>query len=670
MRYKIILRLLFSLLLLFIYGVAANAQIVPVNHPRNPQKRYEIDAKRTGTDINSNDALPRSREFLRIDSSYYIGWMYEGIYKVNHAADFLGYKNAITPLKRAIYQLERDYARLLRIRTSDLMTYFPAYRFHMDYSVIANNLMDCYNNTDQPEEAMKVIRRTLKWNFENEGYMQSYNYLAWTVHRNRFYTSSKFSFLKNTIDENEKLANAYLDSGFRKIHRDNELVKGFFPGYEAAARLGVYHYKSLLYSYSLKIDSANKYYNLLKETAAFPHNNYATFQAIQGKFRAAEKEYEYASMQDAGDKRLQEWAYYGSIIDIYKSHPERAVTNMKDMIRAVGSTPGFGWYNIALARACAYNGNEKESERYINKAEAFKEVHIGTTLGQSHYDFSINMVKLINNIERIQQIKFENKGWWYSPTGLADVAKENSQKYLLQYLIVNQFANNPERDLVIYRLFSTESTVSWDEIWFLMRDFSTKFFISKFEQELKDDQRPLVKKYFKLFMAKLYMQKDNYTEAQKLLYDILNNEKTDIEYEKLFVARVYEALALCAKEKNDDREYNESVNAFYINFPQLLPYSDVTPNLRLSIIGTPDAKVIERLKDCNINWITKGGTNAPEVTLNFTNNGKKKSVTYYVMGNGGRELVKRGTYTYTDAEEAGITVAYRFFKIDKTGTKQ
>lgn len=658
-------RPLFLTFLFLIYCLAINAQIVPVNHPRNPQKRYEIDAKRLGTDINSNDALPRSREFLRVDSSYYIGWMYEGIYKVNHAADFLGYKNAITPLKRAIYQIERDYARLLRVRTSDLRTYFPAYRFQMDYSVLANNLMECYNNTDQPEEAMKVIRRTLKWNFENEGYMQSYNYLAWTVHRNRFYTSAKYSFLKNSIPENEKLANAYLDSSFRKIHLDNELVKAFFPGYEAAARLGVYHYKAILYSYALNIDSSNKYYNLMKESPAFSHNNYATFQAIQGKFRTAEKEYEYASMQDAGDKRLQEWAYYGSIIDIYKAHPERAIANMKDMIKAVGSTPGFGWYNIALARACAYNGDVKESERYINKAEAFKEVHIGTTLGQSHYDFSINMVKLMNNIERIQQIKFEHANWWYSPTSLTQVAKENGQKYLLQYLIVNQFANNPERDLVIYRLMSTESTVSWDEIWFLMRDFSTKFFISKFEQELKDDQRPLVKKYFKLFMAKLQMQKGNYTEAQKLLYDILNKEKTDLEYEKLFVARVYEALALCAKEKNNDKEYNESLNSFYINFPQLLPYSDMKPNLRLTILGTPDADVVKRLKECNVNWITQGGTNAPEVTLSFAVNGKKKTVTYYVMGNGGRELVKRATYTYTDTDEAGVTLAYRLFKIDR-----
>lgn len=655
--------LLFSIFLIFICCSTTKAQIVPINHPRNQQKRYEIDAKRTGTDINSNDALPRSREFLRIDSTYYVGWMYEGMYKVNHAADFLGYKNAIIPLQKALYQIERDYARLLRTRTSDLMTYYPAYRFQMDYSVLAYNLMDCYNNVDQPEDAVKVIRKTLKWNFENEGYMQAYNYLAWAVHRNRFYTSSKYTFLKNNINDNEKLANAYLDSAYRKIRLDFELTKAFFPGYEAAAKLGVCHYKAILYSYALNIDSSNRYYNLLKPTPAFSHNNYATYQAIQGKFQTAEKEYELASLQDGGDKRLQEWAYYTSIIDLYKANPERAITSMKDMIKAVGSTPGFGWYNIALARACAYSGDEKESERYINKAEAFKEVHIGTTLGQSHYDFSINMVKLMNNIERIQQLKFENKGWWYSPASLTSIAKENSAKYLLQYLMVNQFANNPERDLVIYRLFSTESTVTWDEIWYLMRDFSTKFFVSKFQQELKDDQRPLVKKYFKLFIARLQMQKGNYTEAQKILYDILNKEKTDLVYEKLFVARTYEALALCAKEKNNTKEYNESLNAFYVNFPQLLPYSDLKPNMRLSVLGAPDNKVITRLKNCNINWVTEGA--APEVTLSFGVSGGKKSVTYYVMDNQGKEIVKRTNYVYTNPEEAGLALAYKIFKIER-----
>jgi hypothetical protein len=665
MLQKIIRYFVFFILITSLFTELAQAQIVPVNHPRNQQKRYEIDAKRIGTDFNSNDAMPRSREFIRIDSTYYVGWMYEGMYKVNHAADYLGYKNAVIPLKKALYQLERDYARMLRTRTADLMTYYPAYRFHVDYSVIAYNLMDCYNNIEQPQDAYNVIRRDLKWNFQNEGFMQSYNYLAWTVHRNRFYTSSKYPFLKNSIKENEKLANAYLDSAFRKIRIDKALNEAFFPGYENAARQSVYHYKAILYSYALNIDSATKYYNLMRETPIFSHNNYATFLSICGNFRQAEKEYELASMQDAGDKRLQEWAYYSSMLDIYKANPKRGIQNMKDMIKAVGSTPGFGWYNIALARCCAYNGDVKESERYIKKAEAFKEVHIGTTLGQSHYDFSINLVKLMNNIERIQQVKFENSGWWYTPSALTKVAQESSAKYLLQYLIVNQFAMNPERDLVIYRLFSTESTVSWDEIWYLMRDFSTNFFTGKFQAELKDDQRKLVKKYFKLYIARLQMKKGNYTEAQKILYDILNNERTDIEYEKLFVARTYEALAECAKEKKNTNEYNESLYSFYVNFPQLLPYSDLKPNLRLNIIGTSDQKVVDRLKGCNINWIKDGSTPAAEATIKFSTSGKKKIVSYYVMDKGGREIVKRENYTYTKPEDAGVVLAYRLFNIDR-----
>lgn len=661
---KLIRYFIFCLYFILIGAEPSGAQIIPVNHPRNQQKRYEIDAKRMGTDLNSNDALPRSREFIRTDSSYYVGWMYEGMYKVNHAADYLGYKNAIIPLKRALYQLERDYARMLRIRTSDLMAYYPAYRFHVDYTTIAYHLMDCYNNVEQPQDAYNVIRKALKWNFQNEGYMQSYNYLAWTVHRNRFYTNAKYSFLKNSIKENEKLANAYLDSAFRKIRIDKQLNAAFFPDYENIARQGVYHYKAILYSYALNIDSSAHYYNLMKETPIFSHNNYATFLSICGNFRQAEKEYQAASTQDAGDKRLQEWAYYTSILNIYKGNPKKGIQDMKDMIKAVGSTPGFGWYNIALARCCAYLGDVKESERYIKKAEAFKEVHIGTTLGQSHYDFSVNLVKLMNNIERLQQIKFEDKGWWYTPSALTRITQESGSKYLLQYLIVNQFAMNPERDLVIYRLFSTESTVTWDEIWYLMRDFSTNFFVQRFQSELKDDQRKLIKKYFKLYIARLQMKKGNYKEAQQVLYDILNNERTDIEYEKLFVARTYEALAECAKARKNTAEYNESMYSFYTHFPQLLPYSELKPNLRLNIIGTPDQKVVDRLKGCNINWIADGGTLAPEVTLKFSQAGNKKTVTYYVLDRYGKEIVARESYTYSKPEEAGISLAYRLFNIN------
>src|SRR5262245_12599640 len=96
--------------------------------------RYEIDAKRTGTDMNSEDALPRSREFKRIDSTYYVGWMYEGVYKYNHAADYLGYRNASIPLERTLQLMERDYRKELGTRTSDLTLLLPAYRFQVEYT--------------------------------------------------------------------------------------------------------------------------------------------------------------------------------------------------------------------------------------------------------------------------------------------------------------------------------------------------------------------------------------------------------------------------------------------------------------------------------------------------------------------------------------------------------
>lgn len=631
---------------------------------QNAQKRASIDAKRTGTDPTSKEALPASREFIRTDSTYYVGWMFEGLYKADYAADYLGYKNAAIPLKKALDLLERDYAKQLRVRTSDLMQYFPVFQLHGDYSQIAYQLMDCYSNIDRPDLVYALLRRAQRWNFQREYGLQVYNYLAWTTHRNRFYTSSKYSFLKNSIKENEQLAHRYLDSAMAKIKRDQSLNTFFEPNYVNQDRQSVYHYRAMLYSYALQIDSAGKYYELMRRFNFFSHNNYATFLSICGDFREAEQEYKLAAMQDGGQKTLREWAYYSSILDIYKAQPESAMQSMRDMIRAVGSTPGFGWYNIALARACSYNGDIEESERYLTKAEGFKELHIGTTLGQSHYDFSVNLVKMMNSINRMQQQKFEHKNWWYNPSVLSSLAKQGGEKYLMQYLIVNQFAMNPERDMVVYKLFSTESTVSWDEVWFLIRDFTTKFFIERFEQEVKSgDQRKLIAKYYNLFIAKLKMQKGDYKEAETLLKSIASNENIDEEYERLFIARLYEALATCAKEEGNEQEFDEYLFQFYKAFPQLLPYSDLKPAMKLTIRGGADNTLVSRLKDCNIDWVTGNAKPAPEAVLSFSNDGNKKTVTYYVVDNSGREIVKRESYTYTKSEEAGLNLAYRLFNI-------
>ena len=625
-------------------------------------QRMEIDAKRAVTDINGDDALPRSREFLRVDSSYYVGWMYEGVSKYIHAADYLGFKNASVPLEHALYSMERDYKKFLSNRTPDVIQYIGEYRFHLDYTQIAYYLMNCYSNMEQPDKVIALLRRVLHWNFQRDFYMDAYDFLAWTVHRNRFYTSDKYPFLKNSINENEKLANSYLDSQLRRLARNEALnARVFKPGYDDMDKMSVYHYKNILYSYAFKIDSAQHYFDLMRNSPVFSHNNYATFRAICGDFRTAESEYKKASQQDPGDKRLQEWAYYTSILDIYKGNPAAGADMMRDMIKAAGSTPGFGWYNIGLARSMYYNGNINDAITYINKAAEFKEVHIGTTLGQSHYDFSIQLQKLMDKEAQWEMQKFENSNWWYNPYVLARMGRILGDKYMQQFLIINQFSQNPERDRVIYKLFSTESTVSWDEVWYLIRDFSTRFFLDKFKYEAETDTRKYIRKYFQFFVARLEMKQGNYTLARTMLDGILQGPTIDAEYEKLFIARIMQAQAECAKERKDDVAYNDWMYKMYQLYPQLIPFTGLQMNMALHINGLADQQVLDRLKSCNINW--SAGSNAPRAFITFRHVNKHNDVEYYVQDAAGRIIVPRQSFAYVAPQDAGITLAYRLFNV-------
>src|SRR3954470_2962746 len=80
----------------------------------NPTARYEVDAKRVGVNPGDKDALPRSREFIRLDSTYYVGYMYEGMYKSDKSSDFAGFKYAIPSLKKAFVLLQNDYGKNLK----------------------------------------------------------------------------------------------------------------------------------------------------------------------------------------------------------------------------------------------------------------------------------------------------------------------------------------------------------------------------------------------------------------------------------------------------------------------------------------------------------------------------------------------------------------------------
>ncbi|MFA6150042.1 MAG: hypothetical protein WC716_01895 [Chitinophagaceae bacterium] len=621
-------------------------------------QRYEIDAKRVGVDPGSEDALPRSREFLRLDSSYYVGWYFEGQYKLNHAADYLGYKNAIIPLEKALYLLERDYAKALSTRTNDIQVYFPIYNYQLDYTRIGYCLRECYANTEQPEKVVALMRRVLRWKLQRDLYLDAYNYLAWTTHRYRFYTTSKYAFLKNSIDANEKLAMSYLDSSLRNIERNKKYNQGLYqPGYETADKMGVYHYKCILYSYAFNIDSAEKYYGIMRKNNGLPHNNYANFKSVCGDFREAEKEYQIASGTDNADKRLQEWAYYTSILQIGKGQAKQGIELSDGMIKGFGSTPGFGWYNIALSRALTYDGQVAAAEKAVEKAANFKELHIGTTLGQSHYDFSVQLLKLIQKEQHIAMQKFEHKDWWYSPKILGNMAAMTTDRFMQQYLIINQFAQNPERDRVIYKLFSTESTVSWDEIWYLLKDFSTAFFVKRFEQELKINKRKPVDKYFKLFLARLKTKQGNYKEAKTLLNEILQDQHTDAEFEKLFLARTFQAFAECADKEKDEAERNKWAYQLFKTYPQLIPFCGLKAPLKLRISGNDEA-VLKAFRNCNFNF-ESGASAAPTAVISFIKKGSKQSIRYSLIDSKGKTIVPEQTFSYKVADKAGIELAYR-----------
>ncbi|MCW3121834.1 MAG: hypothetical protein JWQ38_1326 [Flavipsychrobacter sp.] len=645
-------------------------QLMPPHPPGKMQQRYfDIDAKRQIENIESEDALPRSREFKRIDSTYYVGWMYEGVYKYNHAADFLGYKNAAIPLERALALMEHDYSKALATRTDQPLVLYPIKMLFPDYTMIAYYLMTCYSNTDQPDKVFQLLQRMKKWKFQASYYMDTYNYMAWTVHRNRFYTSAKYSFLKNSIDENERLANRYLDTALIVIAKNKALNVGLEPvfpymrGNEEREKLSVYFYKAMLCSYDFNIDSAKYYYELQRKANRLPHNNFANFLGVIGEFRTQEAEYDLASRLESGDKRLQEWAYYSSILDIYKAKPKAGVLLAKNMVKAAGSTPGYGWYNIALSRAMLYDGQISESQRYADKAAEFKELHIGTTLGQGHYDFSIQLLKLIHKEQSWQMEQFEHSNWWYNPNVLLSMAKKLGEKYLQQFLIINQFAQNPERDRVIYKLFSTESTVSWDEIWYLIHDFSTGYFVRNFEKSAVNDNRESIRKYFALFVARLKIQQGKHTDAKRILDKILKDPNIDEDYERLFLARVYQAEAECAREQKNIAAQNDWLYRMYILYPQLVPYTGMPANMVLHISGDVDKAVEQRLRSCSINWVTNSSIPAVNAYVIFSRNGKRKDITYYVLDKAGNYIVNKQAFAWQKAEETGTALAYRLFNI-------
>lgn len=630
------------------------------------EARYEIDAKRLGVFYTSEEAMPRAREFKRIDSSYYVGWLYEGAYRYERAADYRGFKLAAEQLQKAFNLLYNDYKKDITNRTNVFEIFYSKYQLRQDFDYLGYQLMNAYSNMERPDLVWNHLQLCKEINHQQETYSDTYCYLAWTVHRNRFYTKDKYSFLKNSIAKNEAYANSLLDSAQQKMRADAKLNDQMFGSdYYENNISSVWHYRSILYSYQLNIPKATEIYNQLKSTYYFPKNNYATFCVVQGKFREAAFYYEQAKQEDMGDKRLNESYYYSSILNVYRAQPKVGVQEIQDIISANGTTPGFGWYNLALARTLSYDGQIAAAQKHALAAEQFKEIHRGTTLGQSHYDFTGALLQLVLKEKEINQLKFMNRGWWYSFSSLAKLARLTTEKYGLQFLIINQLAENPERELVVYKLFSTENTVCYDEIWYLIKDFSTNFFLKEYEEYAKTDDRPKLNKYYEYFIAKLNLEKGNTREALKHLNNILESEDIDVDYEGLFLARVYLAYAQCMTAGGRKDVTKKYLNMAYKEYPQLIPFAPQKISMRLHATATTDGQleILENLKNKNINWQDNSkSSEAIDVYIKFGQVENYPTVSFETSYNG-EIIVINQTFSYKSTTDAANDLALYIFNI-------
>lgn len=626
--------------------------------------RYEIDAKRIGVNPTDKDALPRGREFLRLDSTYYVGWMYQGLYLNDRSGDIVGYKRSLPLMHRAFVLLEKDFTPLLKTLYSDPMVYMQNNQRYNDYLVLASRLRENYEFLEMPDSAMWVLKQVEKKNFRRDFFGTS-GMKAWIIHRNRFFTNDKYDFLGNSVAENEQLALQACYSGFAKIKRNQSANNLWFgDGHSIMDRHSIYHYLALIHCYLKNYDSSEYYYQQMAAAGTVSNNNYGSMKAEVGDFAPAIELYKKDQYKYGNIKYLMEPFYYLPLLQVYAGQTKEAIRTALEAIRYSNSSPGFGWYNIALSRSYIYDGQLDSASLILDKAAGFQEIHIGTTLTQPQYDFSIGLLKLVLYNQKIARMKFFNKGWWYNPVSIYNMAVLQAQKYTHEYVLATQLALNPERVRIIYDLFCGESTVGYDEIYFIMRRFSPVYFRRLMDEYLVNDPRANIKRYFQLYAAKLAWETGKKSKAAEELEDLVTNVRLDTAHEKLFLGRLYESLARVYEDREEETKKNEYLEILFETFPQLIPPSGIRPSVYLSQSGDEDEvikKVVEELKESAINWQDKPGPNVLSASLAFRKKGIKYEVSINVSSGNGKRMVNNERFLFMDPTHAGHEIALRLF---------
>jgi len=625
--------------------------------------RKQIDSEREGSFLDDK-TLQKARSFIRRDSTYYVGYLLEGAYLFYRANDELGFSKAAGPLAKALKRIEHDYDPLLRTRSNNYATYSANYRFHYDYGVITYFLSRCYQNIEQQDKAMEVVRHVRERNFQLETNLDSYNTMAWLYHRNRMYTSKRFPFLKNSVKENVAAANKCLDSAILKIRQDFPMNNGLFdPNMLNRQYLSTFHYKAMIHDYLLDIDSASMYYDLLIQNGAYSSNNYAEFKLAMGEFEEAELFFQEAEdREQSPEKTTKEYYYMRGTLATYRGQPDRADSLLSDVLKKQGSTPGYGWHCIGLARAQHYEGLTAESQERNNKAARFQELHIGTTWGQEQYNMSVAALNYANQLQFKKEYWFEHQEWyfWLNPVNWYRWVKYTLEIRHHKMMIASMVAENPEREQVIYSVFSPENLMTFDEVWAVIDGFGNEYFIDIYEKLLATDKRPRLKKYFRYFLGKLYLAEGKDSKAIDYFNQVLQGSDRDDPYQRLLYARTYEGLA----EASGGSDRERFVQRMYELYPQLVPFSNLTMEFRLAVKGARNEGILDDLENCRLDF--SGSKDVPLVTITFEPKGKAMEIGYRVENN--VRILQTGTLRVEEGEMdmAGKLLAYRLFGIHKS----
>jgi tetratricopeptide (TPR) repeat protein len=629
--------------------------------------RAQMESEREGS-FQDPKTYEKARKFIRMDSSYYLGYLLEGAYLYYRANDELGYNKAIPSLRKALQKIEKDYDEFLRTRSNSFNEYAPVYKYHFDYGLITNFLISSYQNVELQDKAMEILGHIRDRNFQLEINQDSYNTMAWIFHRNRMYTSARFPFLKNSVMANVRTANRYLDSALMKIENDFALNNGLFdPRYLNGQYLSTFHYKAIIYDYLLDIDSANYYYDILIQNNAHSSNNYAEFKLAMGEFEEADLYFQEAEQQDNhSEKNTKEYYYMRGTLNIYRGHPEEADTLLTNILKSQGSTPGYGWHAIGLARAKHFEGLTAESQEYANKAGRFQELHIGTTWGPEHYNLAVASLNYINQVQFQKEFMFENDEWyfWLNPMNWYRAIKHALAVRHHKMVLVSLVAENPEREQVLYTLFSPENLITFDEVWSVIEGFGNEYFIDIYKKRAETDKRPQLRKYFLYVLGKLYLAEGEETEAKEYFRQALSATLSEQDpYETLLTARLYEGLAMVSS--GDER--TDYIQRLYKIYPQLVPFTDLTMSFRLTApenVNDETEEILDDLKDTNIDF--EGNSYAPHVSLGFTTQGDAIDIHYKLSVDG--DILDEGVLRIEeqDRDHAGELLAYHLFRIHKT----